>query len=71
MQFHSSYKCSETSELNLFHGRTYIQQSVFVVFLLLFLGKHVIQTNPCKSDEDIYLCRLRLKQGREIQDFTF
>ena len=35
----------------------------------------MIQTNPSKFDErlfsDIYLCRLRLKQGREIQDFMF
>ena len=33
----------------------------------------MIQTNPSIFDErlfsDIYLCRLRLKQGREIQDF--
>ena len=40
-----------------------------------FLGKHVIQTNPCKFDlrlfSDIYLCRLRLKEVREIQDFMF
>ena len=39
------------------------------------LGKHAIQTNPSKFDErlfsDIYLCRLRLKQGIEIQDFMF
>ena len=39
------------------------------------LGKHVIQTNPSKFDErlfsDIYLCRLRLKQGRDIQDCMF
>ena len=39
------------------------------------LGKRVIQTNPSKFDErlfsDIYLCRLRLKQGREIHDFIF
>ena len=39
------------------------------------LGKHVIQTNPSKFDKrlfaGIYLCRLRLKQGREIQDFMF
>ena len=31
--------------------------------------------NPSKFDErlfsDIYLCGLRLKQGREIQDFMF
>ena len=37
---------------------------------LTFLGKRVIQTNPSKFDErlfsDIYLCRLRLKQGRII-----
>ena len=42
---------------------------------ITFLGKHVIQTNPSKLDKklfsDIYLCRLRLKQGREIQDFIF
>ena len=58
----SSYKCAETSELNSFQGHT-----------IKFLGKHVIQTNPCKYDErlDIYLCRLCLKQEREIQDFTF
>ena len=35
----------------------------------------MIQTNPFKFDErlfsDIYLCGLRLKQGREIQDFMF
>ena len=40
-----------------------------------FLGKRVIQTNPSKFDarlfSDIYLCRLRLKQGREIHDFIF
>ena len=40
-----------------------------------FVAKHVIQTNPSKFDErlfsDIYLCKLRLKQGREIQDFIF
>ena len=38
-------------------------------------GKHAIQTNPSKFDKmlspDIYLCRLRLKQGNEIQDFMF
>ena len=69
MQFHSSYKCAETSELNLFHGHTLMYTT------LTFLGKHVIQTNPSKFDErlfsDIYLCRLRLKQGREIHDFIF
>ena len=40
---------------------------------LTFLGKRVIHTNPSKFDEklfsDIYLSRLRLKQGREIQYF--
>ena len=39
------------------------------------LGKHLIQTNPFKFEErlfsEIYLCRLRWKQGREIQDFLF
>ena len=39
------------------------------------LGKHVIQTNPSKFDEglflDTYLRRLRLKQGRELHDFMF
>ena len=68
MQFHSSYNCAETSELNFFYGHTCIKHSVF-------LGRHVIQTYPSKFDErlfsDIYLCRLRLKQGREIQDFIF
>jgi len=68
MQFHSSYKCAETSELNFFHGHTRMQHSVF-------LGKRVIQTNPSKFDEklfsDMYLCKLRLKQGREIHDFMF
>ena len=67
MQFHSSYKCAETSELNFFHGHICIQ--------LKCLGKRVIQTNPSKFDErlfsDIYLFRLRLKQGREIHDFIF
>ena len=42
---------------------------------LRFLGKRVIQTNLSKFNErlfsDIYLCRLRLKQGREIHDFIF
>ena len=65
MQFHSSYKCAETSELNSFHGHTYIQHS-------MFLGKHAIPTNPSKFDEklfsDIHLCRLHLKQGREIHE---
>ena len=41
----------------------------------MFLGKRVIQTNPSKFDErlfsDIYMCRLRLKQGREIHYFIF
>ena len=40
-----------------------------------FLGKHVIQANPSKFDErlfsDMYLCRLHLKQGKEIQAFIF
>ena len=40
-----------------------------------FFGKHVFETSPSKFDErlfsDIYLCRLRLKQGREMQDFMF
>ena len=35
----------------------------------------MIQTNPSKFDErlfsDIYLCRLPLKQGRDIRDFIF
>ena len=65
MQFHSSYKCAETSELNSFHGHTYIQHS-------MFLGKRAIPTNPSKFDEklfsDIHLCRLHLKQGREIHE---
>ena len=42
---------------------------------LTFLGTRVIQTNPSKFDKrlfpDIYLCRLRLKQGREIHDLIF
>ena len=42
---------------------------------LKYLGKCVIQTNPSKFDEslfsDICLCRLRLKQGRELHDFIF
>ena len=62
MQFsQSSYKRAETSEVNFFHTT------------ITFLGKRVIQTKPSKFDErlflDIYLCRLRLKEGREIQDF--
>ena len=63
MQFHSSYKFAKTSQLNFFHGHT----------TLKFLSKRVIQTNPSKFDKrffsDIYLCRLCLKQGREIHDF--
>ena len=47
MQFHSSYKCAETSELNVFHGHTCIQHS-------MFLGKRVIQTNPSKFDERLF-----------------
>ena len=42
---------------------------------LNFLGKRIIQTNTSKFDErlfsEIYLCRLRMKQGREIHDFVF
>jgi len=42
---------------------------------LKLLGKRVIQTNPSNFEErlfsDIYLCRLRLKQGKEIHDFIF
>ena len=67
----SSYKCAEKSELYIFHGHT----SLHIYNPTFLLGKHVIQTNPSKFDEmlfsDIYLCRLRLKQGREIQDFMF
>ena len=57
----SSSKCAETSELKQIHGHTCIQHSNI-------LSKHVIETNPSKSDKssDIYLCRLRLKQEREI-----
>ena len=44
------------------------------VHLSNVLGKHVIQTNPSKFDEglflDTYLRRLRLKQGREIHDYV-
>ena len=47
----------------------------YVYTTITFLGKQAIQTNPSKFDErffsDIYLCRLRLKQGTEIQDFMF
>ena len=61
----SSYRCAQTSEINLFH----------VYKTISFLGEHVITKNPSKFDErlfsDICLCRLRLKQGREIQDFMF
>ena len=64
MQFHSSYKCAETSE---FCSWAYMYPTI--------LGKRVIQTNLSKFDErlfsDIYLCRLCLKQGREIHDFIF
>ena len=64
MQFHSSYKCAEMSELNFFHGHTF-----------RFLGKLVVQTNLSKFDErlfsDIYLCRLHLKQETETHDFIF
>ena len=48
---------------------------IYINTPVTFLGKHVIQTNPSRFDEmlflDGYLCRLRLKQGREIQDFMF
>ena len=71
MQFHSSLnktKCAETSELNLLMG-------IHVYNIQFFLFKRVIQTNPSKFDErlfsDIYLCRLRLKQGRKIDYFIF
>ena len=68
MQFHSPYKCAETSELNLFDGHTCMQHSNIS-------GIRVIQTHPSKFDErllsDIYLYRLRLKQGRETHDFIF
>ena len=46
---------------------TYMQTTI------KFLGNHVIQTNLSKFDErlcsDIYLCRLHLKQGKEVQNF--
>ena len=61
---------SYTMELNFFHGHICIH-----VYNAQILGKHVTQTNPSKLDDklfsDRYLCRLRLKQGREIQDFMF
>ena len=45
----------------------------YMYITLSILGKRVIQKNPFIFDErlfsDIYLCRLRLKQGREIHDF--
>ena len=48
---------------------------IYMNTTLKVLGKRVIRTNPSKSDErlfsDIYLCRLRSKQGREIQTYTF
>ena len=41
----------------------------------LVLGKNVPHTSQSRFDERlfsaIYLCRLRLKQGREIQNFVF
>ena len=47
----------------------------YVHTTITFLGKHAIQTNPSKFDgklfSDKYLCRLRLKQGREIQNVMF
>ena len=62
MKFHRVLTNMQKQELNFFHT-------------IKFLGKHAIQTNPSKFDEglfsDIYLCRLRLKQGRQIQDFMF
>ena len=60
MKFHRVPTNMQKQELNFFHT-------------IKFLGKHAIQTNPSKFDErlfsDIYLCILRLKQGREVQDF--
>ena len=45
---------------------------IHVSMLHSVTGKHVMQTNPSKFDERlfsaIYLCRLRLKQRREIQE---
>ena len=54
---------------NKFLSWTYMYTSIKL------LGKRMIQANPSKFDErlfsDMYLCRLRLEQGREIQDFMF
>ena len=65
MQFHSSYTCRNISIKFL--------PWAYMYTTLNFVGKRVIQTNPSELDErlfsDIYLCILRLKQGREIHDF--
>ena len=49
--------------------------STYMYTTMKCVGKHMIQTNLSKFDEGlfsgIYLFRLRLKQGREIQDFMF
>ena len=67
MPFHSCYECAETSELNLFQG--------IHVYNTICFRQTCDSINPSKFDErlfsDIYLCRLRLKQGREIHDFIF
>ena len=64
----SSYKRAETSE------KTFLSWS-YMYTTIKFLGKPVIQTNPSKFDGrlflDKYLCILRLKQGKEIQDLMF
>ena len=45
MQFDSSDKCAETSELNFFPAWAYMYTT------LKHFGKRVIQTNPSKFDE--------------------
>ena len=45
------------------------------MYMTLFLDKNVTQTSQSKFRAmlflEIYLCRLRLKQGSETQDFLF
>ena len=74
MEFHSSYTAArETSEF--LHGHTLNNTEIFRQTCDKKKKKNDKKKNPSKFDEiysqTYHLCRLRLKQGREIRHYDF
>ena len=71
MQFHSSYKCAETSELNVFHGHICIQHSPFWANVWF----KQIHPSLTKGYSQKYVCDItfetRITRLQEILDFIF